>query len=58
MDGQNINQRPPGGNASPEHHGELQRLAQRWVRFLALVEQQRRLDAGEPLLRLVRTDVA
>ena len=64
MDGRNINQNTGGGNslsrgnAPPERRAELQRLARRWVRFLALVEYQRRLDAGEPLVHLVHDDDA
>ena len=58
MDGRNVNQRPPSGNPAPERRAELQRLARRWVRLLALVEQQRRLDAGQPVLRIARDDPA
>ena len=38
---------------TPERRAEL---PTGWVRFLRFVELQRRIDAREPLIRLVRDD--
>jgi hypothetical protein len=53
----NVRQEGTGGN-TPERRSELQRLALGWLKFLTFVERQRRLDAGEPVVRLVRDDAA
>ncbi len=59
MDGSNVNQRTYGGNSPLTdviRQARLRELALGWLKFLAFVERQRRLDAGEPLVHLVRDD--
>ena len=43
---------------APERQAELRRLALGWSAFLRFIEHQRRINVGEPVVRLVRTDPA
>ena len=62
MDERNIDQRTYGGNLPPLadmiRQGRLRELAAGWVRFLRFLELEQRLDAGEPLVRIVHDDPA
>ena len=61
MDDSNINQRTHGGNpplTDDIRRARLRELALGWLKFMAFVERERRLDAGEPLLRIVHDDPA
>ncbi len=61
MDGPNINRRTHGGNSPLTdiiRQARLRELALGWLKFLAFVERQRRMDAGEPVLRIVHDDPA
>jgi len=48
--------RPPSDNPAPEHDSELRRRARRWCHFLRFIEHERRLRAGERLVRFVPDD--
>jgi len=60
VDQSNVNQALQGSNPLPPTDIQrapprLRQLALGWMRFLRLIELQRRLDAGEPVLRIERS---
>ena len=60
MDESNVNQRTYGSNPPPLtdviRRARQRKLALGWMRFLRFIKLQQRLDAGEPLVHLVRDD--
>ena len=61
MDQSNVNQGTYGSNPPPLtdiRRARLRELALGWMRFLRFLELQRRMDAGEPALRIAQDDPA
>ena len=61
MDRRNVDQGTCGSNPSSLadiRRARLRQLALGWLRFLRFLELQRRMDAGEPVLRIAQDDPA